>query len=73
MRMLVIYAMSADIERNRVILLHNGAYSSLVENFKTGNVNLLRLIDMLYKHPGEKGIDPLTGDEIEGNYTINIW
>jgi|WetSurSiteA1Bulk_404760.scaffolds.fasta_scaffold131038_1 hypothetical protein len=73
MRMLVMYAMSADIEWKPVIVLYNEAYSSLAENFKTGNVHQLKLIDMLYKHPGEKEIDPLTGDEIEGNYTMNFW
>jgi hypothetical protein len=49
-------AVATDIESKRVIPLYCEAYSSLAEGFKSENAQLLKLIDVLFKHLGDRGI-----------------
>ena len=48
--------MAADIESKRVILFYCEAYSSLAEDFKSENAQLLKLMDVLFGHLGDRGI-----------------
>jgi hypothetical protein len=49
-------AVAADIESKRVIPLYFEAYSSLAEDFKSENAQLIKLMDMLFEHLGDRGI-----------------
>jgi len=47
---------ATDIESKRVIPLYCEAYSSLAEDFKSENSQLLKLIDTLFQHLQDRGI-----------------
>jgi hypothetical protein len=49
-------AVATDIESKQVIPLYCEAYSSLAEDFKSENAQLLKLIDTLFRHLGDRGI-----------------
>jgi hypothetical protein len=49
-------AVATDIESKRVIPLYCEAYSSLAEDFKSENSQLLKLIDTLFEHLQDRGI-----------------
>jgi len=49
-------AVASDIEAKRVIPLYCEAYSHLAEGVKSENDQILKLLDTIFKHVGEKGI-----------------
>jgi hypothetical protein len=49
-------AVAADIESKQVIPLYCEGYSSCAEDFKSENAQILKLIDMIFKHVGGRGI-----------------
>lgn len=49
-------AVAADIESKQVIPLYCEGYSSCAEDFKSENVQILKLIDTIFKHVGDRGI-----------------
>jgi len=49
-------AVATDIESHRVIPLYCEAYSLLAEEVKSENSELLKLIDTIFRHLGDRGI-----------------
>lgn len=49
-------AVASDIESNKVIPLYCEAYSHLAHDVKSENAQILKLIDMIFKHIGSRGI-----------------
>jgi len=49
-------AVAADIESKKVIPLYCEAYSYVAEDFKSENVQILRVIDTIFEHLGDKGV-----------------
>lgn len=49
-------AVATDIESRNVIPLYCEAYSHLAEDFKSENAKILKLIDMIFEHLGDRGI-----------------
>jgi hypothetical protein len=52
-------AVATDIESHKVIPLYCEAYSLLAEEVKSENSQLLRLIDMIFRHLEGRGIDAM--------------
>ena len=49
-------AVAADIESKQVIPLYCGAYSFLSAEVKSENAQILKMMDILFKHLGDRGI-----------------
>ena len=49
-------AVATDIESKKVIPLYCEAYSFLAEGVKSENSQLLKMIDMIFEHTGDRGI-----------------
>jgi hypothetical protein len=49
-------AVATDIESKKVIPLYSEGYSSCAEDLKSENAQVLKLIDTLFKHLGDRGI-----------------
>jgi len=49
-------AVATDIESKKVIPLYCEAYSFLAEGVKSENSQLLKMIDLIFKHTGDRGI-----------------
>lgn len=49
-------AVAMDIESKQVLLFYCETYSSCAEDFEGKNAQILKLIDAIYKHVGDRGI-----------------
>ena len=49
-------AVATDIESKKVILLYCEAYSFLAEGVKSEKSQLLKMIDTMFEHPGDRGM-----------------